>query len=120
MAEAPGSGGFIGAELGAGDSVFPVSGGDPAYEPAKGNQEPRLVSDEEAAFKPSYLAFQNMDNRWWAVQGWREAMRQFEMIYLGRGKAARAAYCAADTSLRQGAWLRRLRLESGIVLNRGN
>lgn len=46
---------------------------------------------EEAAFKLLYLALQNAGKRWRAVQGWREAMRQFEMIYPGRRQAARAA-----------------------------
>lgn len=46
---------------------------------------------EEAAFKLLYLALRNADKKWRAVQGWREAMRQFEMIYPGRRGAARAA-----------------------------
>ncbi|MCA2969797.1 MAG: IS256 family transposase, partial [Acidobacteriaceae bacterium] len=46
---------------------------------------------EEAAFKLLYLALRNAGKTWRAVQGWREAMRQFEMIYPGRRAAARAA-----------------------------
>lgn len=46
---------------------------------------------EEAAFKLLYLALRNASQKWNAVQGWREAMRQFEMIYPGRREAARAA-----------------------------
>lgn len=46
---------------------------------------------EEATFKLLYLALQNAGKKWRAVQGWREAMRQFEMIYPGRRQAARAA-----------------------------
>lgn len=46
---------------------------------------------EEAAFKLLYLALRNAGKRWRSVQGWREAMRQFEMIYPGRLQAARAA-----------------------------
>lgn len=46
---------------------------------------------EEAAFKLLYLALRNAGKRWKSVQGWREAMRQFEMIYPGRLQAARAA-----------------------------
>lgn len=46
---------------------------------------------EEAAFKLLYLALRNAGKRWRSVQGWREAMRQFEMIYPGRRQAARAA-----------------------------
>ena len=46
---------------------------------------------EEAAFKLLYLALRNAGKRWRAVQGWREAMRQFEMIYPGRRQAVRAA-----------------------------
>ncbi|MCA2966928.1 MAG: IS256 family transposase [Acidobacteriaceae bacterium] len=46
---------------------------------------------EEAAFKLLYLALRNAGKKWRAVQGWREAMRQFEMIYPGRREAARAA-----------------------------
>lgn len=46
---------------------------------------------EDAAFKLLYLALRNAGKRWRSVQGWREAMRQFEMIYPGRRQAARAA-----------------------------
>jgi putative transposase len=46
---------------------------------------------EEAAFKLLYLALRNAGKRWKSVQGWREAMRQFEMIYPGRRQAIRAA-----------------------------
>jgi putative transposase len=46
---------------------------------------------EEAAFKLLYLALRNARKRWRSVQGWREAMRQFEMICPGRLQAARAA-----------------------------
>lgn len=45
---------------------------------------------EEAAFKLLYLALRNASKNWQNVQGWREAMRQFEMIYPGRREAARA------------------------------
>lgn len=46
---------------------------------------------EEAAFKLLYLALRNASQKWNTVQSWREAMRQFEMIYPGRRDAARAA-----------------------------
>ena len=46
---------------------------------------------EEAAFKLLYLALRNASQKWQTVQGWREAMRQFDMIYPGRREAARAA-----------------------------
>jgi len=47
--------------------------------------------NEEAAFKLLYLALRNAAKKWATVQGWKEAMRQFEMIYPGRREAARAA-----------------------------
>jgi len=46
---------------------------------------------EEAAFKLLYLALRNASKKWHTVQGWREAMRQFEMMYPGRREQARAA-----------------------------
>jgi putative transposase len=46
---------------------------------------------EEAAFKLLYLALRNASQKWSTLQFWREAMRQFEMIYPGRREAARAA-----------------------------
>lgn len=46
---------------------------------------------EEAAFKLLYLALRNASQKWNTVQSWREAMRQFEMIYPGRRDSARAA-----------------------------
>ena len=49
---------------------------------------------EEAAFKLLYLALRNASKKWSTLQFWKEAMRQFEMIYPGRRAAARAA-CAA-------------------------
>jgi putative transposase len=45
---------------------------------------------EEAAFKLLYLALRNVSKKWATVQFWKEAMRQFEMIYPGRREAARA------------------------------
>ena len=47
--------------------------------------------NEEAAFKLLYLALRNASKKWSMVQFWKEAMRQFEMIYPGRREAARAA-----------------------------
>lgn len=47
--------------------------------------------NEEAAFKLLYLALRNVAKKWSTVQGWREAMRQFELIFPGRREAARAA-----------------------------
>lgn len=47
--------------------------------------------NEEAAFKLLYLALRNAARNWSTVQFWREAMRQFEMVYPGRLAAARAA-----------------------------
>ena len=46
---------------------------------------------EEAAFKLLYLALRNVSKKWSTLQFWREAMRQFEMIYPGRREAARVA-----------------------------
>jgi putative transposase len=46
---------------------------------------------EEAAFKLLYLALRNASRKWSTLQFWKEAMRQFEMIYPGRREAARAA-----------------------------
>ena len=46
---------------------------------------------EEAAFKLLYLALRNASKKWATVQFWKEALRQFEMIYPGRREAARAA-----------------------------
>ena len=46
---------------------------------------------EEAAFKLLYLAIRNAAKKWSTVQFWREAMRQFEMVYPGRRESARAA-----------------------------
>ena len=46
---------------------------------------------EEAAFKLLYLALRNASMKWSTLQFWKEAMRQFEMIYPGRREAARAA-----------------------------
>lgn len=46
---------------------------------------------EEAAFKLLYLALRNASKKWSTIQFWKEAMRQFEMIYPGRRDAARAA-----------------------------
>ena len=46
---------------------------------------------EEAAFKLLYLAMRNASKKWSTLQFWREAMRQFEMIYPGRREAAKAA-----------------------------
>ncbi len=46
---------------------------------------------EEAAFKLLYLALRNASKKWSTLQFWKEAMRQFEMIYPGRREAARAA-----------------------------
>ena len=40
--------------------------------------------NEEAAFKLLYLALRNASKKWSTVQGWREAMRQFEVVYPGR------------------------------------
>ena len=45
---------------------------------------------EEAAIKLLYLALRNVSKKWHTIQFWREAMRQFEMIYPGRREAARA------------------------------
>jgi putative transposase len=47
--------------------------------------------NEEAAFKLLYLALRNVSKKWSTVQGWREAMRQFEMVFPGRREAARSA-----------------------------
>jgi len=47
--------------------------------------------NEEAAFKLLYLALRNAAKKWSTVQFWREAMRQFEMVFPGRREAARAA-----------------------------
>lgn len=46
---------------------------------------------EEAAFKLLYLALRNASKKWSTLQFWKEAMRQFEIIYPGRREAARAA-----------------------------
>ena len=46
---------------------------------------------EEAAFKLLYLALRNASKKWATVQFWKEALRQFEMIYPGCREAARAA-----------------------------
>lgn len=46
---------------------------------------------EEAAFKLLYLALRNASKKWSTLQFWKEAMRQFEMIYPGRRDAAKAA-----------------------------
>ena len=46
---------------------------------------------EESAFKLLYLALRNVSKKWTTVQFWKEAMRQFEMIYPGRREAAKAA-----------------------------
>lgn len=46
---------------------------------------------EEAAFKLLYLALRNASKKWSTIQFWKEAMRQFEMIYPGRREAARTA-----------------------------
>jgi putative transposase len=46
---------------------------------------------EEAAFKLLYLALRNASKKWATVQFWKEALRQFEMIYPGRREAAQAA-----------------------------
>lgn len=46
---------------------------------------------EEAAFKLLYLALRNASKKWSTLQFWKEAMRQFELIYPGRREAARAA-----------------------------
>ena len=46
---------------------------------------------EEAAMKLLYLALRNASKHWHTVQGWREAMRQFELMYPGRRDQARAA-----------------------------
>jgi putative transposase len=46
---------------------------------------------EEAAFKLLYLALRNASKKWSTLQFWKEAMRQFEMIYPGRRESARAA-----------------------------
>lgn len=47
--------------------------------------------NEEAAFKLLYLALRNAAKKWSTVQFWREAMRQFEVVYPGRREAAREA-----------------------------
>lgn len=47
--------------------------------------------NEEAAFKLLYLALRNAGKKWSTVQFWREAMRQFEVVFPGRREAARAA-----------------------------
>jgi len=47
--------------------------------------------NEEAAFKLLYLALRNVSKKWSTVQGWREAMRQFEIVFPGRREAARGA-----------------------------
>ncbi|MBK7928680.1 MAG: transposase [Bryobacterales bacterium] len=44
---------------------------------------------EEAAFKLLYLALRNASRKWSTLPFWKEAMRQFEMIYPGRCAAAR-------------------------------
>ena len=46
---------------------------------------------EEAAFKLLYLALRNASKKWSTLQFWKEAMRQFEIIYPGRREAARSA-----------------------------
>lgn len=46
--------------------------------------------NEEAAFKLLYLALRNVSKKWSTVQGWREAMRQFELVFPGRREAARS------------------------------
>ena len=46
--------------------------------------------NEEAAFKLLYLALRNASKKWATVQFWKDALRQFEMIYPGRREAARA------------------------------
>lgn len=57
----------------------------------KVTKNPGSFPSEDAAFKLLYFALRNAGKRWRAVQGWREAMRQFEMIYPGRRQAVRAA-----------------------------
>ena len=47
--------------------------------------------NEDAAFKLLYLALRNAAKNWSTMQGWREAMRQFEMVFPGRREAARVA-----------------------------
>jgi putative transposase len=45
---------------------------------------------EEAALKLLYLALQNMSEKWQTVQGCREALNQFEILWGDRIRAARA------------------------------
>jgi putative transposase len=47
--------------------------------------------NEEAAFKLLYLALRNAGKKWSTVQFWRDAMRQFEVVFPGRREAARGA-----------------------------
>ncbi|HEU0119764.1 MAG TPA: IS256 family transposase [Bryobacteraceae bacterium] len=47
--------------------------------------------NEEAAMKLLYLALRNASRKWATVQFWKEAMRQFELVFPGRREAARAA-----------------------------
>jgi putative transposase len=37
--------------------------------------------NEEAAMKLLYLAVQNMSRKWSTVQGWREALNHFQILW---------------------------------------
>jgi putative transposase len=48
--------------------------------------------NEESALKLLYLALQNVSAKWQTVQGWREALNQFEILW---GDRIRVAYATA-------------------------
>jgi transposase-like protein len=47
--------------------------------------------NEESALKLLYLALRNASAKWQTVQGWREALNQFEILWGDRLRQAMAA-----------------------------
>ena len=59
---------------------------------AESDPKSRFISyPPEAAIKLLYLALQNVSKKWHAVQGWREALRQFPIRWPERIEQARGA-----------------------------
>ena len=94
----------MGEKLAAGYSVFRIPRRDPedhlhdqrrgipSHHAAESDPKSRFISyPPEAAIKLLYLALQNVSKKWHAVQGWREALRQFPIRWPERIEQARGA-----------------------------
>ena len=58
---------------------------EPEHESAQGDQDPRSAfPSEDAALKVMYLALRNLSAKWQHIQGWRDALSRFVVLWEAR------------------------------------